>query len=391
MSLVAAAFLASTSPADHAAAQQPNFRSRPSAPQLETPPTVPPAAQPESGSQSASVSAQTVTAYRLPPAGSRSGGKYTGSTLLDLGPDLSAIARGQEPRTLQQLRALEQQQIAVSERIAAVTVNILQGSAQGSGVIVSPDGFILTAAHVAGRPGREAKITLADGRQVRGKTLGMNRSVDAGLVQIVDESINGWPHASIGVSDDLKQGQWVIAAGHPGGLDDQRPPVIRIGRLLDLMPSTLVTDCALIGGDSGGPLFDLSGKLIGIHSRIGTHVAENMHVPIDMYRAGWERMARSESWGTLPGYKPVIGVRGFVEGPKASTAAIESVIEDGPADQAGIRAGDVITRFDGVDVQTFEELIRAVESVVPGDRVRVSLMRDGEPLEKRLIVGIEDP
>ncbi len=304
---------------------------------------------------------------------------------------LEMIARGQEPRTIQELLALERQQIKVSAKIAEVTVNVLQGSAQGSGVIVSPEGFVLTAAHVAGKPGRNTKITLSDGRQVNGKTLGMDRSVDAGLIQITDTSVSKWPHASIGVSQDLRPGQWVIASGHPGGLDTQRPPVIRVGRLLNSMRSTLITDCTLIGGDSGGPLFDLNGKLIGIHSRIGTEFADNMHVPIDMYQADWERLARGDSWGTLPGYKPMIGVRGYTDGPNAERATIERIVADGPADEAGLMAGDVVISFDGSEVKTFEDLIRSVEASLPGDRVRISVQRDGKVLEKRIIIGVQEP
>jgi S1-C subfamily serine protease len=333
---------------------------------------------------------QTVTALKVESQQFlRSGGIYQGLTAVDLEPGLDSIIRGQEPRSIEELIALERQQVKVASKIATVTVNIQQGSAQGSGVVVTPEGIILTAAHVAGRPNRDAKITFSDGRVVQGRTLGMNRSVDAGLVKIISASEKEWPHASLGEVSDTRLGQWVIAAGHPGGYDEARPPVIRIGRLLDSIPTTLITDCALIGGDSGGPLFDLSGRLIGIHSRIGSEVADNMHVPVSMYRSGWERMVKGESWGTLPGHKPVIGVRGFAKGPQASQATVENVIEGGPADRAGILHGDIITRFDGVEVKTFEDLIAAVEMTIPGDRVKVTLIRDGQLIDVRLIVGLE--
>ena len=351
------------------------------------------AAQNPAGSSSGSerVAAQTVTSLRLPVEPIRPSGIYNGSTAVEIELGLESIGRGKEPRTIEELQALERQQIKVAEKIAAVTVNILQGSAQGSGVIVSPEGFVLTAAHVAGKPGRETRITLADGRTVRGRTLGMNRSVDAGLIQITESSGIEWPHASLGLSSDLVLGQWVIAAGHPGGLVKNRPPVIRVGRLLNTLPSTLITDCTLIGGDSGGPLFDLNGKLIGIHSRIGAEFSDNMHVPIDMYRDSWERMAKSEAWGTLPGYKPVIGVLGFGSGDQAKRATIEQVVIDGPADRAGIEKGDIIIRYDGVAITTFEELIAAVDGSLPGDRVTISLIRENQVIEKRMIVGVEEP
>ncbi len=197
---------------------------------------------------------------------------------------------------------LERQQEKVASEITKVTVNVQQGLAQGSGVIITPDGYVFTAAHVAGKPGKEATITLSDGRKVRARTLGSNRDMDAGLLQIIERTGRPWPHASLGSSADLKPGQWVIASGHPGGWIEDRGAVIRVGRVLQKMNSTLVTDCALIGGDSGGPLFDLNGRLIGIHSRIGTETVDNMHVPIDVYRTHWDRMAASQAWGSLPGF-----------------------------------------------------------------------------------------
>jgi serine protease Do len=333
-----------------------------------------------------------VTVNKLDTTSLQYGGSFLGNTAVELEADLEKIASGDEPKTLSELLALERQQVKIAKQIIAVTVNISQGSAQGSGVIVSPDGYVLTAAHVAGRPGREAKITLSDGRIVMGKTLGMDRSVDAGLIKITEGNSN-WPHASLNVTKKLIPGQWVIASGHPGGYDENRPAVIRVGRLIEMIPykepTTLVTDCALIGGDSGGPLFDLTGRLIGIHSRIGSEVADNMHVPIRMFNEGWERMVKGESWGTLPGHKPVIGVRGR-SGTNASTNAyIESVLEDGPADQAGIQSGDIVTRFDGVDVKTFDDLIKAVETTIPGDRVKVTVRRQNKLIDLRLIIGLQ--
>jgi serine protease Do len=297
---------------------------------------------------------------------------------------------------------LEDQQSKVSQNIIAVTVNVQQGSAQGSGVIITPDGYVLTAAHVAGKPGREATVITSDGRRLRAKTLGTNRTMDAGLLQIIDSPSRGsvitasatsaaatWPHATLGKSEDLRLGQWVIAAGHPGGWIPDRPAVVRAGRLLNIMRSTVVSDCALIGGDSGGPLFDLNGRLIGIHSRIGTETADNMHVPIDVYEDSWDRLAAGQAWGTLPGYKPVIGV----VGPERSTtlehppARIMQVIGGSPAASAGLKEGDIIIRFDDTSVTTFEELQRAVEGVSPGDRVGVEIDRQGQRLRLRMVVG----
>lgn len=353
-------------------------------------------------------------------------GVFPGITFVALEEGLDRVARGAEPRSIRELQLLEDQQSKVSQKIIEVTVNVQQGTAQGSGVIITPDGYVLTAAHVAGKPGREATVILSDGRRVRAKTLGTNRGMDAGLMQILDlpssrstadrsdagrsvaggyvakgavvtasadstASISGdvWPHATLGKSEDLHPGQWVIATGHPGGWIEDRSAVVRAGRLLNIMRSTIVSDCALIGGDSGGPLFDLNGRLIGIHSRIGTETADNMHVPIDVYQDSWDRLAAGQAWGTLPGYKPVIGVVGPEDNGTATSqpAEIVKVINGSPAAAAGLKEGDIVVRFDDSAVATFEELQRAVEGVAPGDRVSVEVDRQGQRLRLRIIVG----
>jgi serine protease Do len=322
-----------------------------------------------------------------------------GATFIALDSRLKQVFRGSEPKTLAELRAMDEQQAKVAAVIDQVTVNVQQGSAQGSGVIFTGDGYILTAAHVAGKPGRQAWVRFSDGRRVEAKTLGMDRNNDAGLLKIVEPRSTPWPHATRGKSESLKEGQWCIAAGHPGGWQPKRGSVIRVGRILSIkgrsssnaMANTLFTDCTLIGGDSGGPLFTLEGKLIGIHSRIGTDMEDNMHVPIEVFDAGDAKLKKGEAWGVLPGFKPLIGVRG----PKASAtsqnapAIVEEVIPDSPAEVAGIIVGDVIKSFDGVKIGTFSELQSAVEQTLPGDTVMIEIIRDGMSFKFPLVVGVE--
>jgi S1-C subfamily serine protease len=204
----------------------------------------------------------------------------------------------QVPQTVNQLRALEKQVQAVVARVQPATIGISIGPAQGSGVIIK-DGYVLTAGHVSGQPGRTVTLHLADGRKVKGKTLGRNGDIDSGLIRISDEG--KWPSAEMGKSSSVKKGQWVVSIGHPGGFRPNRTPVVRLGRVLEVNGNFILTDCTLVGGDSGGPLFDLDGKVIGIHSRIGPALAQNFHVPVDTYTATWERLAKGESWGGMAG------------------------------------------------------------------------------------------
>jgi S1-C subfamily serine protease len=318
--------------------------------------------------------------------------EVVGATFIAIDSRLKQVFRGSVPNSLAELRAMDEQQAKVAAVIDQVTVNVQQGSAQGSGVIISSDGYILTAAHVAGKPGRRASVhfSYGDGTPVEAITLGMDRNNDAGLIKITKTPSTPWPHATIGESEKLKEGQWCIAAGHPGGWQPKRGSVIRVGRILSIKgrdpANTLFTDCTLIGGDSGGPLFTLEGELIGIHSRIGTEMEDNMHVPIEVYKNGWKDLKASKAWGVLPGFKPMIGVHGD---PATPDAIVGKVVPDSPAKTAGLEAGDRIRSFDGVKVNTFAELQAAVEQTLPGDTVFVEIVRNGASLRFPLVVGIE--
>jgi S1-C subfamily serine protease len=210
------------------------------------------------------------------------------------------------PEDVKDLRALEEQVQAVIKKVTPAVVGIRIGQAQGSGVIIDKEGHVLTAGHVSGQPGRDARVILPDGRQLKAKTLGQNRSIDSGMVQITEEG--DWPYVAMGDSAELKKGQWVVAIGHPGGFRANRSPVVRVGRVLLTTKMIVRTDCTLVGGDSGGPLFDLDGKVVGIHSRIGGIITENIHVPVATYRDTFDKLAKGESWpkGGALGMQPVV-------------------------------------------------------------------------------------
>lgn len=381
------------------------------------PPPLPPGATlvPPRQSSSGAISGQSsygaapdITSQRLIPPGSINQNAFveesasdafdsrSGGTFIEPPTELRRlISDGGVPTSLDQLRSLQRQQQNVAKAAEACTVSVQIGPAQGCGVIITPSGYVLTAAHVAMRPGKSAMLTLNDGRTVSAKTLGMNRGVDAGLMKI-DPGQNardsagreiGWPHASLGTSENLKSGMWCIATGHPGGYEAERGMVTRVGRILAVYPDRIVTDCALIGGDSGGPLFDLSGKLIAVHSRIGNDVADNLHVPIDHYNEHWDRMQSGSAWGYLPGFRPVLGVRGNSEG---GIANVVRVGPGSPADQGGIRAGDQVITFGEVDITDFESLKAAVSDTMPGERVKIWLRRDGQPVKVIVEIGRGD-
>ncbi|MAD79548.1 MAG: S1C family serine protease [Pirellulaceae bacterium] len=301
---------------------------------------------------------------------------------------LDAIFAGATPVSVSDLRAMQQQIQEVSKKVIPCTVGVRVGHAHGSGVIVNKEGYVLTAAHVAGRPGERAILILHDGQQVRGETLGMHRTLDAGMVRITEMRTTNridWPHAPLGTSAKLAPGQWCLATGHPGGVQPGRGPILRVGRVLSIKDdASITTDCTLIGGDSGGPLFDIDGRVIGIHSRIGTPLTVNLHVPIDTYRREWDRLAAGDAWGHTPGVQPYIGVRGKRD---AGTAKIAQVTPDSPAAASGIQPGDVIVKFDDVAVTDFGSLIEFVNNKQPGTRVRLQIRRGDELLRVELEIG----
>ncbi|MFC1806519.1 S1C family serine protease [Planctomycetota bacterium] len=302
-------------------------------------------------------------------------------------PAADGILNGSKaPKTIDDLKAMQERFRSIAEQVVPCTVGVRIGGGSGSGVIVSADGLVLTAAHVIGRPGRDVALILHDGRQVKGKTLGANYGVDAGMIKIQDKG--PWPFREVGDSGALKLGAWCMATGHPAGYQPGRTPPVRVGRLLAKNARGLVTDCMLVGGDSGGPLFDMHGRIVGIHSRIGGTLSSNVHVPADTYRETWDRLAKGEAWGArMMGPRrggPYIGV---VADPHSDKPKIMSVQPKSPAAAAGIKQGDIITKFDGKPLKDFAALATAVRKKKPGNKVKIEIQRGDETLTLDLTIG----
>ncbi len=295
--------------------------------------------------------------------------------------------QGREPtRNIEDLSKLESKVESVAKKVMPATVALLseETGASGSGVITREDGLILTAAHVVQGAGK-LLVVFPDGKQVQGKVLGANYSKDIAMVKINEPG--KWPHVDMGSSKPLEAGDWVIAMGHSAGFDASRPPPVRFGRVVSKGPGNfLTTDCTLIGGDSGGPLFDIDGKIVGINSSIGQSLTNNNHAGIDGFREDWDRIIGGESWGALSmnpfanPEMPVLGI-GMAMMRGVRGVIVESVVHGSPAAAAGVRTGDVIQSLDGSDVREGGELLQVLAKRQAGDEVKLGILRDREKLE----------
>lgn len=318
--------------------------------------------------------------------------RATVGLLLLVGLATTASGRGIAPADdLADLRAREAK---VKETLAKVTpavVSVTDRVGAGSGVIVSEDGLVLTAGHVLLTDQEVLTITLWDGRTVEAKPLGRNLNVDAGMVQIVEEG--KYPFVPIGETKTIEEGDWCIAIGHPGGYQLGRTPPVRLGRVVEKADWMLVTDCAITGGDSGGPLFDLDGELIGINSSIGPSVAENRHSRIDEFTESWDRMASGEAWGRLGGVGPpdrdsaYLGVHLDLD---AEQAVVLNVIRGSAAEDAGLEVGDVILQLDDVEIDSSQQLIDQVAARRAGVPFSLRILRNGRGMRLRGRLGRYD-
>ena len=280
--------------------------------------------------------------------------------------------------SLGDLKKIEAQVKSVVETRTDCTVSLVSTNlgASGSGVIVSAEGLILTAAHVV-EGSREMTVIFPNGSQAKAKVLGANYNRDAAMAQLIGDG--PWPFAEVGDSSNLEVGDFVVAMGHPKGYDPTRRPPVRFGRVMakgDL--EFVTTDCTLIGGDSGGPLFDLEGRVIGIHSHIAPDRQVNNHAGVSGFKSSWEKMLAGRNWGKLGGNgrdfnRPVLGL--LLE-PAKGGMRVQEAREGSPAFAAGIRTGDLVVEIANIEISDPEKLNNIFADYEAGEKVPVIIYRN---------------
>lgn len=260
----------------------------------------------------------------------------------------------------------------------------------GTGFIVSADGRIVTNAHVV--DGADSvTVTLADGRKVDGKVLGTDTATDIALVKV--DAGDSLPTVAFGDSTQLKVGQDVVAIGNPFGLGNSVTAgiVSALGRDINSGPfdNYIQTDAAINKGNSGGPLFDTDGEVVGINTAIfsptGGSVGIGFAVPSETAAKVVAALADGGKVerGFLgvqiqPVTEDIAAALGF---DAAKGVLVTDVTADTPAAKAGITRGDIVVSVDGTEVNAPRDLTRMIATDAPGATVKLGLLRAGKPVD----------
>ncbi len=262
----------------------------------------------------------------------------------------------------------------------------------GSGVIISSDGYIVTNNHVIDNAS-DIEVALVDKRTYKAKLIGTDPSTDLALIKIAENDLT---YITIGNSDNVKVGEWVLAVGNPFRLTSTVTAgiVSAIGRSIDILRSRaefpiesfIQTDAAVNPGNSGGALVDLNGNLIGINTAIatrrGSYEGYSFAVPSNIVAKVVEDLLQ---YGKVQrGFigATILGVNGTLAKDKNLTVSegvyISDLTDNGAAKSAGIEVGDVVTRVDGIEVKDSPKLLELLGRKRPGDAVELSINRFGE-------------
>ena len=265
----------------------------------------------------------------------------------------------------------------------------------GSGFIISPAGLVLTNAHVVATA-KEVTVKLTDKREFRAKVLGVDRPTDVALLKIDADNL---PSVRIGSTEGLKVGEWVTAIGSPYGFENTVTSGIVSAKWRSLPDGAYVpfiqTDVAVNPGNSGGPLFNMNGEVIGINSQIysrtGGYQGLSFAIPIDLAIKIKDQLQR---YGKVSRGHLGVAIQELNQSlaesfglKRADGALVANVGAGSPAEKAGLQAGDVIVGFNGKPIANSAELPLAVADVRPGESAKIRVWRKGSVQDLAVVVG----
>jgi serine protease Do len=263
----------------------------------------------------------------------------------------------------------------------------LRDLGQGSGFIISADGFVITNAHVVANA-EEVTVTLTDKREYKAKVIGTDARTDVAVLKI---EASGLPKVNIGNSDRLKVGEWVLAIGSPFGFENTVTAGIVSAKSRDtgeLVPF-IQTDAAVNPGNSGGPLFNTRGEVVGVNSQIftgtGGYLGISFAIPVNtvmdvanqLMKTG--KVQRSRIGIALNPNAITEDLADALGLPKKGAGVmVDSVEKDTPADKAGIKPRDIIQKVDGKEVKSIPDIQRVIFPKAPGSKVTLTVWRNGQ-------------
>lgn len=270
-----------------------------------------------------------------------------------------------------------------------------QNKSLGSGFIISQDGYIMTNAHVV-ESADEIAVKLTDKREFKAKVIGTDKRTDVALIKI---EASGLPTVKMGDPAKLRVGEWVVAIGSPFGFENSVTAGIVSAKGRALPQENFVpfiqTDVAINPGNSGGPLFNMKGEVVGINSQIysrtGGYMGVAFAIPIDV---AMEVQSQLRATGRVSRGRIGVVIQELTKElaesfglPKPAGALVNSVEKGGPAEKAGVEAGDIILKFDGKAVTASSDLPRIVGATRPGSKVPMQVWRKGAARDLSVTVG----
>jgi len=275
----------------------------------------------------------------------------------------------------------------------------------GSGVIIDKDGYILTNAHVVSGA-TKVKVKLYDGREFDAEVKGADERSDLAVIKI---KAKGLPIAKLGNSNKLKIGNWVVAIGNPFGFAIENPePTVTVGVVSALnrylpafsqrqmgLADLIQTDAAINPGNSGGPLVNLKGEVIGINTAIittsGGYQGLGFATPINKAKRILKKLLKGESveygWLGVSIQNLNEDLRNYFEVKEKKGVIVLKVYKDSPAEDGGIKEGDLILEFNGNSVKTSRDLSTMVSSSEVGEQVPIKIVRSGNKISSVVKIG----